>query len=310
MKHQTPAPLVAILKAIEEQTAKLSKAAAQLDVTRHFTLDGRLVGDIGEMLAAQFLDLTLDETQRRGHDGFTNIESRRREVQIKCRKASSLIGFSSVPDLLVIIAFSDDWSNGSNDDARANQKRDLNSIERAILATPALKASMVGDVTKVKVAPMFDASLKTKQTITHGATLEPSPSNPQSANELNFASSPLIDIMASFTIGEPDSSFTLSNIEMLVHKSQIISVVGPVASGKSVLVQGLVGELLPAVESNIQQHHNNQQLQPYSGKCIVSGKIAYASQVPFILNATIRDKILFGDPYNEDRYNVSLRLVV
>jgi hypothetical protein len=110
MKHQTPLPLVTILRAIEEQTAKLTEAAAKLDATRHFTLDGRLVGDIGEMLAAQYLELTLDETQRRGHDGFTTIAGQQREVQVKCRKASTLIGFSSVPDLLVVIAFSEDWT--------------------------------------------------------------------------------------------------------------------------------------------------------------------------------------------------------
>ncbi len=110
MKHQTPAPLLAILGAIESQTAKLSNAAANLDVTRHFTLDGRLVGDIGEMLAAQYLEITLDETQRRGHDGFTSVAGQKRDVQVKCRKASTLIGFSSVPDLLVVIAFSEDWT--------------------------------------------------------------------------------------------------------------------------------------------------------------------------------------------------------
>ena len=109
MKHLTPPPLVTILGAIEEQTKKLSDAARQLEVTRHFTLDGRLVGDIGEMLAAQYLDLTLDQTQRRGHDGFTAIEGQQREVQVKCRKASTLIGFSSVPDLLIVIAFTDNW---------------------------------------------------------------------------------------------------------------------------------------------------------------------------------------------------------
>lgn len=111
MKHPTPASLITILKAIEEQTAKLSAAAALLEVTRHFTLDGRLVGDIGEMLAAQHLEITLDQTQRRGHDGFTQVASIQREVQVKCRKAATLISFTSVPDLLVIIAFAEDWSS-------------------------------------------------------------------------------------------------------------------------------------------------------------------------------------------------------
>ena len=38
-----------------------------------------------------------------------------------------------------------------------------------------------------------------------------------------------------------------------------------------------------------------------SGKVAVSGSIAYVSQQPWILNATIRENILFGEMYNEDR---------
>jgi ATP-binding cassette subfamily C (CFTR/MRP) protein 5 len=37
------------------------------------------------------------------------------------------------------------------------------------------------------------------------------------------------------------------------------------------------------------------------GKVAVSGSVAYVSQQPWILNATIRDNILFGEMYNEDR---------
>lgn len=47
---------------------------------RHFTIDGRLVGDIGEVIAALEYDLTLDAVQRRGHDART---SDGRNVQIK-----------------------------------------------------------------------------------------------------------------------------------------------------------------------------------------------------------------------------------
>ena len=68
-------------------------------------------------------------------------------------------------------------------------------------------------------------------------------------------------------------------------------VVGPVASGKSTLVQGLIGELTP-----LQQ--NNQT----DTKCIVRGQVSYAAQIPFILNATVRDNILFGEPYDKERY--------
>lgn len=111
MKYATPQPLIEILKEIEQQTAKLSAAAANLEVARKFTLDGRLVGDIGEMLAAQHMELKLDETQRRGHDGVAKIHGKDYQVQIKCRKATDAVSFSTVPELLVVIQFGPDWGN-------------------------------------------------------------------------------------------------------------------------------------------------------------------------------------------------------
>lgn len=38
------------------------------------------------------------------------------------------------------------------------------------------------------------------------------------------------------------------------------------------------------------------------------GGIAYAAQTPWVLNRTIRENILFGQAYNEDRYNQGERL--
>lgn len=33
------------------------------------------------------------------------------------------------------------------------------------------------------------------------------------------------------------------------------------------------------------------------------GSVAYVAQIPFILNATVRNNILFGSEYNEEFYN-------
>jgi hypothetical protein len=61
---------------------------------RAFTIDGRLVGDIGEVIAAIEYDLTLDEVQRPRHDATT---SNGREVQIKATFKNQLT-IRSVPD--------------------------------------------------------------------------------------------------------------------------------------------------------------------------------------------------------------------
>lgn len=36
---------------------------------------------------------------------------------------------------------------------------------------------------------------------------------------------------------------------------------------------------------------------------MLNGSISYASQVPFILNAAVRENILFGSEFKEEKYN-------
>ena len=87
-------------------------------------------------------------------------------------------------------------------------------------------------------------------------------------------------------LGLSKASFTVSNISFRVRRSEILCVCGPVASGKSTLVQGLIGDVVASPDSTMAMH----------------GKMAYASQTPFILNTTLKDNILFGTPYNKERY--------
>ena len=91
---------------------------------------------------------------------------------------------------------------------------------------------------------------------------------------------------AGISLGLSKASFTVSNISFRVGRSEILCVCGPVASGKSTLVQGLIGDVAASADSTMAMH----------------GKVAYASQTPFILNTTLKDNILFGTPYNKERY--------
>ena len=45
-----------------------------------------------------------------------------------------------------------------------------------------------------------------------------------------------------------------------------------------------------------------------SGRVIKQGKIAYIPQQPFLLNATLRDNILFGKVYDEELYNSTIKI--
>jgi hypothetical protein len=107
--RDTPTALLTILTLIGAQIEALAAAAVQANLTRGFTLDGRIIGDIGEILAAQFFELELHENQRSRHDAVTTIAGQEHGVQIKCRKASTVIDFTSIPELLLVVNFSTDW---------------------------------------------------------------------------------------------------------------------------------------------------------------------------------------------------------
>ncbi|XP_041973563.1 ATP-binding cassette subfamily C member 4-like [Aricia agestis] len=80
---------------------------------------------------------------------------------------------------------------------------------------------------------------------------------------------------------------TLRNITFKVYPGQFVGIVGSVGSGKTSLLQVLLGEL-----------------QPTSGKVQFGNtRISYASQEPWLFAATVRQNILFGLPYDKERYN-------
>lgn len=83
--------------AINDALALIFRGVAQLQTAfpgRAFTIDGRLVGDIGEVIAALEYDVILDEVQQAGHDAIT---SDGRRVQIKATFKDSLT-FKTLPD--------------------------------------------------------------------------------------------------------------------------------------------------------------------------------------------------------------------
>ena len=82
-------------QAISEGLALVFQGIERLKSTfpnRRFTIDGRLVGDIGEVIAA--LEYDFHEVSQPGHDGTTNDG---RNVQVKATFKDSLT-FKAIPD--------------------------------------------------------------------------------------------------------------------------------------------------------------------------------------------------------------------
>jgi ABC-type multidrug transport system fused ATPase/permease subunit len=84
----------------------------------------------------------------------------------------------------------------------------------------------------------------------------------------------------------------LKRIDFECKPGELIAVVGGVGSGKSSFVNALLGEV-----------------RELSGTVAVKGKLSYFSQSPFIMNATVRDNILFGrinEEVDKDLYQRAL----
>ena len=78
----------------------------------------------------------------------------------------------------------------------------------------------------------------------------------------------------------------LKDFNFEIKKGEFISIIGKVGSGKSSILKSLVGLLFKK-----------------KGKIRKNGKLAYVSQNPFLINATIRENILFGKEMKKEFYN-------
>ncbi|XP_066157428.1 ATP-binding cassette sub-family C member 4-like isoform X2 [Euwallacea fornicatus] len=85
-------------------------------------------------------------------------------------------------------------------------------------------------------------------------------------------------------------SLCLENINTRMTKGQLIAIVGTVGSGKTCLLNLILGEL-----------------EPFTGKLVISGVVSYASQEPWLFAGTVRQNILFGKPFNPERYHQTIR---
>ena len=87
----------------------------------------------------------------------------------------------------------------------------------------------------------------------------------------------------------------LKDINFSASKGSLTCILGKVGSGKSTLLKCLLGEL-PVVSAN--------SADPYN--LSISGSVAYCAQVPWIINATFKDNILFGHKFDETFYNKTI----
>lgn len=83
----------------------------------------------------------------------------------------------------------------------------------------------------------------------------------------------------------------LKNINLSIREGDIIGILGETGSGKTCLVNALL--------------HHFPMLNQGKDNCFteVKGKISFSSQIPFIINDTIRNNIVFYNTFNSEKYH-------
>ena len=85
------------------------------------------------------------------------------------------------------------------------------------------------------------------------------------------------------------SNTILHDIEFSAHKGELSCIVGRVGSGKSSFLSAILGDMVKV-----------------HGQVITRGKIAYVAQVPWIMNASVKENILFGHRFDEEFYAMTV----
>ncbi|KAG6863993.1 hypothetical protein C0991_001277, partial [Blastosporella zonata] len=89
---------------------------------------------------------------------------------------------------------------------------------------------------------------------------------------------------------EDEKPFELKDLKFTVPKGSFVAIVGRVGSGKSSVLQALIGEM-----------------RKTRGEILFGGNVAYVPQTPWIRNATLRDNVLFGEEDSEKRFREIIR---
>ena len=82
------------------------------------------------------------------------------------------------------------------------------------------------------------------------------------------------------------NEFILQDIEFVAPSQSLAVITGPVGSGKSTLLSAIAGEISDA-----------------SGTITYQGTVVYLPQTAWVFSGTIRENILFGQPYVEPKYD-------
>ncbi|KAF9230741.1 ABC transporter type 1, transmembrane domain-containing protein [Melanogaster broomeanus] len=95
-----------------------------------------------------------------------------------------------------------------------------------------------------------------------------------------------------------DHKFELRDISVRFPEGELTLITGPTASGKTAMLMALLGEMT-ITSGKLIMSKNTSKVDEYGHMHALS----YAAQSPWLRHQSIKDNILFGYPYDEERYN-------
>jgi ATP-binding cassette, subfamily C (CFTR/MRP), member 1 len=93
-----------------------------------------------------------------------------------------------------------------------------------------------------------------------------------------------------FSWNRHENKNVLHDINFSANKGELTCVVGRVGMGKSSLLQSILGDLWKV-----------------NGEVVVHGSVAFVSQTPWIMNATVKENIIFGYRYDSSFYEKTVK---
>lgn len=104
-----------------------------------------------------------------------------------------------------------------------------------------------------------------------------------------------------------EERFVLRNLNLSFPRGELSVISGKTGTGKSLLISSLLGEadlldgtvLMPPTVKPEDRHDS----KAHPGNWLLDGAVAFVGQTPWLESASFRDNILFGLPYDEERYN-------
>ncbi|KAI1418838.1 P-loop containing nucleoside triphosphate hydrolase protein [Xylaria sp. FL1777] len=136
----------------------------------------------------------------------------------------------------------------------------------------------------------------------------------QDADEISFENASIAWPSDTDTTGgdEDSSRFILRHINVNFPTGELSVISGKTGSGKSLLLAAILGEV-DLLSGKIYKPrapplHERHDSKANKDNWIIPSAIAYVAQIPWIENATVKDNILFGLPYDPYRYTKTIEV--